>query len=201
MRLHIYPPPAEAHALGLQPQPLLNGRVSGQLDLTACSQNPLPRQPKSTAQSRCHLPRCSRKPRRPRDPAISRHLPARNRTHRLLDPQTHRSRILLLGFSRQRPAALPSHNTFHPKRARVPHPSRVLCERVGILTVQRSYAALRNASSASYSELCTSNTVSSLVTCIRSPTRLVRLASLIVPPALCAVVCSATSVPSPPESM
>jgi hypothetical protein len=65
----------------------------------------------------------------------------------------------------------------------------------------RPQAAWRNASSASYSESCTSNTVSSLVTCIRSPTRLVRLASLIVEPALCAVVCSATSVPSPPESM
>ena len=54
---------------------------------------------------------------------------------------------------------------------------------------------------ASASELYTSKTVSNFVTCSKSPTRLVRFVNLIVPPAFCAVVRSATSVPRPPESM
>jgi len=69
------------------------------------------------------------------------------------------------------------------------------------MKITANQAAVRNASNASYSESCTSNTVRSLVTCSKSPTLRVRFASLIVPPALCAVVCSATSVPNPPESM
>src|SRR5690349_12487988 len=35
VRLHIHAPPAEAHAFGLQPEALLDGRIAAQLDLSA----------------------------------------------------------------------------------------------------------------------------------------------------------------------
>jgi hypothetical protein len=89
--LHIHPPFPKPHALGLQPQTLLNRGVPGQLNLASGAQHPLPRQSKSTPQSRRHLPGRPRKPRCPCHSAIGRNLATRNCTHRLFDPQTHLS--------------------------------------------------------------------------------------------------------------
>jgi hypothetical protein len=54
VRLHIHTPPAKAHALGLKPKPLLDGRVSAEFDLTACAQYALPRQSKTAVQKPRH---------------------------------------------------------------------------------------------------------------------------------------------------
>jgi len=47
MRLHIHAPPAKAHTLRFQPEPLLHRRISAQLDLPASAQYALPRQSKA----------------------------------------------------------------------------------------------------------------------------------------------------------
>jgi hypothetical protein len=199
MRLHIHAPPAKPHALSLQPKSLLDGRVAGQLDLAAGSQHTLPRQPKSAPQSSRHLTSSPRKSRSPRHSPISRNFPARNRPHRLLNPQPHRSSsvsvlLFLCHPERSRPARPASrpakskdpYNRSHMRTRNRPGQGRLLCDvRVGILTKNSpAYAALRKASNAKYSESYTSNTVSSLVICSKSPTRWVRFASLIAPPAL-----------------
>src|ERR1700686_1383679 len=206
--LHIYSPPAKPHALRLQSQPLFNGRIPLQLNRATRTQHPLPRQSKPAPQNRRHLPCCSRKPGRARDPAIGRHLSPRNRTNRALDPQTHLACFDRAGFLsvRSTPCRPQIHLSTMNRGSRL---CRVICGKDGDFDASRnscrrlrkSYAAARKDSSASYSELYTSNTVNSLVTCNKSPTRLVKFASLIVPPALCAVVCNPTSVPSPPESI
>jgi hypothetical protein len=115
VRPHIHPPPPKSHSLGLQAEPLLNSRIPGKFDLAACAQYPLPGQSKSAPQGRRHPPCRPRKSRRPRYPSIGRDLPARNRAYRLLNPQTHHTRILLLGFSCRRPAAFLSHVAIHTK--------------------------------------------------------------------------------------
>ncbi len=105
--LHIHPPSPKPHALGLQPQTLLNRGVPGQLNLASGAQHPLPRQSKSTPQSRRHLPGRPRKPRCPCHSAIGRNLATRNCTHRLFDPQTHPSSYVRPFFGhpeRNRPA-------------------------------------------------------------------------------------------------
>jgi hypothetical protein len=202
MRPHIHPPPAEPHSLSLQPESLLHRRVTRQFDLTAGPQHALPRQSKPAPQYGSHLPRCPRISRQPRHTSIGGHFPARNPANRLLNPQTHRTSFVrtLPGDchpERNRPARKAS----RPEKSKdpypqigywVPRPCRVswdtACPEHSRRGGDSSYATLRNASSASYSELCTSNTVSSFVTCSKSPTRLVKFASLMVPPALCAVV-------------
>jgi len=93
VRLHVHFPAAKAHALSLEPQPLLNCRVPGQLDRTASPKHSLPGQPKTSPQHSCNLPRRSRKSRRPRHSAISRNLPPRNRANRPLDLEKHRARL------------------------------------------------------------------------------------------------------------
>jgi hypothetical protein len=137
MRLHIHAPPAKVHALSLQPESLFECRVASQFDRAACAQHTLPGQSKPAPQYRRDLPRGPRKSRCPRNPAVGRHFSARNCAHRLLNPQTPRSRIILFGFCRRRPATLSLHSAitqrFKLNCNWVPHPSRVLCERVGFL--------------------------------------------------------------------
>ena len=140
MRLQVHPPPAKPHALCLQPQALFHRRVPLQFNRATGPQHPLPRQSKPTAQNPRHLARGSRKPRRARDRAVRRHFPARNRTNRALDPQTHRARIFLLGFSRHRTPALPSHGAL----PRGPNSGAPLCgvpisAKLGILTLIQTH--------------------------------------------------------------
>jgi|CZKR01.1.fsa_nt_gi hypothetical protein len=125
MRLQIHSPPAKPHPFSLQSQPLFHRRIALQLDLAACAQHTLPRQSKSAPQNRCYLPCCPGKTRRPRDPAIRRDSPARNRADRLLDPQTRRASIIPIGLSRQRTAAFPFQSVFalrkRPGFSTLPH--------------------------------------------------------------------------------
>lgn len=132
MRLHIHSPTAKPHPFRLQPQPLFHRRIALQLDRATRAQHTLPRQSKSAPQNRCYLPRCPGKSRRPRDPAIRRHSPARNRANRLLDPQTRRASVLPIGLSRQRTAAFPFQGVFAlRKKARVLPLCLVLCGKGG----------------------------------------------------------------------
>ena len=48
-QLHVHFSPAKPDPLRLQPQPLFNCRIAGQLDLSAGPQHALPRQSKPTA--------------------------------------------------------------------------------------------------------------------------------------------------------
>jgi hypothetical protein len=91
MRFHIHPPPTKTHTLRLQPQPLLDGRIPGELDLTARAQHTLPRQSKAAAQHSRHHPGRSWKSRRPRDLTVGRYFAARNRAYRPLNLQQHRT--------------------------------------------------------------------------------------------------------------
>jgi hypothetical protein len=135
MRLQIHSPPAKPHPFRLQPQPLFHRRIALQLDRATRAQHTLPRQSKSAPQNCCYLPRCPGKSRRPRDPAIRRHSPARNRANRLLDPQTRRASILPIGLSRQRTAAFPFQSVFAlRKRPRFPLFATFFAERGGFVT-------------------------------------------------------------------
>jgi hypothetical protein len=87
VRLHIHFSPAEAHAFGFEPQPLLNSGIAAQLDLASGAEYALPRQSKTVAQNRRDLPRCPWKSRSPGDATVSGNLAAWNRPNRSLDAQ------------------------------------------------------------------------------------------------------------------
>jgi hypothetical protein len=50
VRFHVHALPAEAHSFRFQAQPLFDGRIAAQLDLSACSEDALPRQTKGSVQ-------------------------------------------------------------------------------------------------------------------------------------------------------
>ena len=56
VRLHVYAPPAEAHAFGFQPQPLFNRGIPTQLDLAAGAEHALPGQSERSMQHSRYLP-------------------------------------------------------------------------------------------------------------------------------------------------
>ncbi len=70
MRLHIHFPPAKAHALSLQPEPLLHRGITSQLDLPACPSTRCQGNPKPRLQYPRHHPRRSRQSRGPRNRTI-----------------------------------------------------------------------------------------------------------------------------------
>jgi hypothetical protein len=50
MRFHIHPAAAETHALGLESEPLFEGRIAAELDFSARAEDALPGQPESITQ-------------------------------------------------------------------------------------------------------------------------------------------------------
>jgi len=113
VRLHVYAPAAEAHALGFQSQALLNARVALKFDFTTRAQHALPRQSEAAPKYFCDLSGRPRKPRGPRDRAVGRDSPARNRTNCPLDPQEHCASGI--GSSGASAAALPCHYAIQPE--------------------------------------------------------------------------------------
>jgi hypothetical protein len=55
MRLHVHPASAETDAFCFQPQSLLDGIISTQLDFATCSENSLPRQSEGPVQRTRYL--------------------------------------------------------------------------------------------------------------------------------------------------
>src|SRR5215469_15207440 len=78
VRLHIHPPPAEAHAFGLQTKSLLDGRIPAQFDFAAGAEDPVPGQPERAPEYACDLPCEPRQSRRPRHRAIGRNFSPRD---------------------------------------------------------------------------------------------------------------------------
>ncbi len=143
--------------------------IAPKLDFSSRPQHSLPRKSHRTMQHSDNLPGRARITGSASDRAITRNLAPRNFPDRGQDATVHghrsgRDRAVETGSSKQRSAALGEKSlACHPKHA----PKH--CS---------SYAAFRNESSAASSLSKTSNTVSNLVTCSKSPTRGVRFASL-----------------------
>ena len=142
VRLHIHPPPAKAYALGLESQALLNRGVAGQLDRAARTQHSLPGQSEAAPQHGRHLSRRSWKACRPCNPPVGGNLPAGNGADCPLDSQAHLAGLVRIGLS---------HEPVIPGSKRgAPFLARLLREKWGLRL--RTYATLRNDSSALYSE-------------------------------------------------
>jgi len=123
--LHIDPPSAKAHTLGLEPQSLLDRRISRQLDCAAGSQDSLPRQSIGSPQDPRHQSRSSRKPGSSRDRAIGRNFTARNGANCTLDSQAYDSRILLCLLL----GAHSPHKAIHPTRISHSDPRETISHR------------------------------------------------------------------------
>ena len=162
MRPHIHAPSAKPHALRFQPKPLFDRVVAAQLNFPARAKNSLPWQTERPMQHSRNLACMSRQTSCTGDRPISGNLAARN------SPNCF-SNACLWSYSRTSFAQLRS-------SAR------------GLAAQCYAAAPLRNDCTASSSLSKTSKTVSSLVTCSRSPTRLVSRASLMDPSAFRAVV-------------
>jgi hypothetical protein len=110
VRFHIHPPPAKAHALGLQAEALFQCGVAAKFDRAACSQHALPGQSESAPQHRRHLPRRPGRSRCACDCAISRNRPPWNASNRALDPQAYLGRSIRIVLSNRRSAPTRSHS-------------------------------------------------------------------------------------------
>lgn len=85
MSLHVNAAPAKPHTLSIESEPLLDRRVSGELDMAARAEHALPRQSESSSEDSRHLSCCAGKSRRSRDRSVGRHFATRDRTYGTLD--------------------------------------------------------------------------------------------------------------------
>jgi hypothetical protein len=70
MAAHVDLAAAECHTFCFKPEPLFYGGVSAQLDLSACTEHPMPGQIQRTMQGAYNLSRRARKSRSPRNGSI-----------------------------------------------------------------------------------------------------------------------------------
>jgi hypothetical protein len=78
MAAHVDLAAAECHTFCFKPEPLFDGGVSAQLDLSTCTEHPMPGQIQRTVQGAYNLSRRAGKSRSPRNGSIGGNPPPRD---------------------------------------------------------------------------------------------------------------------------